>query len=141
MSLLLLFLSAFGAATLLPLQSEAVLAGLTIQNSYPFPILLLVASSGNVLGSCLNWYLGQYVEKYKHRSWFPVSTEQLKKAQLHYARYGSPTLLLSWVPVIGDPITLMAGVLKEPFWRFLLLVSLAKTARFLFVMALAQHWI
>lgn len=141
MSLLLLFLSAFGAATLLPLQSEAVLAGLTIQNSYPFPILLLVASSGNVLGSCLNWYLGQYVEKYKHRSWFPVSAEQLKKAQLHYAHYGSPALLLSWVPVIGDPITLMAGVLKEPFWRFLLLVSLAKTARFLFVMALAQHWI
>lgn len=139
--LFILFITAFGAATLLPLQSEAVLAGMIMQNHYPHYLLLLVASLGNILGSCVNWYLGRYIERYKNRSWFPVKPAQLAKAQERYARYGSPALLLSWVPIIGDPITLIAGVLKEPFWRFLCLVSLAKTARYIFVMAIALQWI
>ena len=139
--LLILFATAFGAATLLPLQSEAFLLALSIQGDHPIALLLLVASTGNILGSCVNWYLGQYFENYKHRKWFPVKPAQLAKAQERYARYGSPALLLSWMPIIGDPITLIAGVLKEPFWRFLLLVSIAKTARYVFIIALAQHWI
>ncbi len=139
--LLILFAAAFGAATLLPLQSEAVLLGMSLQAHYPTYILVAVASVGNILGSCLNWYLGQYLVRYKDRSWFPVKPAQLAKAQERYARYGSPALLLSWMPIIGDPITLIAGVLKEPFWRFLLLVSIAKTGRYLFIIALAQHWI
>ena len=139
--LLILFATAFGAATLLPLQSEAFLLALSIQGDHPIALLLLVASTGNILGSCVNWYLGQYLENYKHRKWFPVKPAQLAKAQERYARYGSPALLVSWMPIIGDPITLIAGVLKEPFWRFLLLVSIAKTARYVFIIALAQHWI
>lgn len=139
--LLILFATAFGAATLLPLQSEAVLAGMTVQNQYPTLLLLLVASLGNILGSCVNWYLGHSIERYKDRSWFPVKEQQLAKAQERYARYGSPALLLSWMPIIGDPITLIAGVLKEPFWRFLLLVSIAKTARYLFIIAITLQWL
>lgn len=139
--LLILFATAFGAATLLPLQSEAFLLAMSIQGHYSIPLLLAIASAGNILGSCVNWYLGQYLERYKHRSWFPVKPAQLAKAQERYARYGAPALLLSWMPIIGDPITLIAGVLKEPFWRFLLLVSIAKTGRYLFIIAIAQHWV
>lgn len=133
MNYLLLFISAFGAATLLPLQSEAVLLGLLAQSNSSAVLLIVVASFGNVLGSCVNWYLGLYLERYKTRKWFPVSHEKIQKAQQHYQRYGYWSLLLSWVPIIGDPITLIAGVLKENFWRFLLLVTIAKTTRYLFL--------
>ena len=134
-SLLLLFLSAFGAATLLPLQSEALLVGLLLQDRHPVYVLILIASFGNILGSCVNWALGFYLEHYKHHRWFPASAAQLEKAQGFYQRYGFWSLLLSWVPIIGDPITLIAGLMKERFWRFLLLVSLAKTGRYIVVYA------
>ena len=115
-----LFLSAFGAATLLPLQSEAVLTG-----------LLLVATVGNVLGSAVNWWLGIYLEQWRERRWFPFTSAQLQTAQHRYQRYGYWSLLLSWVPVVGDPLTLVAGILREPLWKFLLLVTVAKGARYL----------
>lgn len=133
MSLLLLFLSAFGAATLLPLQSEAVLLGLLVQNKQHAVLLIAVASLGNILGSCVNWYLGLKIEHYKNKKWFPVSADKMLKAQKTYQKYGYWSLLLSWVPIIGDPITLIAGLLKENFARFLLMVSIAKIGRYLFV--------
>lgn len=108
MVLLILFLSAFGAATLLPLQSEAVLLGLLVNSSYSAFTLIAVASIGNILGSCVNWYLGLRIEQYKGRKWFPVSEQQMQKAQRSYQKYGYWSLLLSWVPMIGDPITLIA---------------------------------
>ena len=125
-----LFVAAFGAATLLPLQSEAVLVGLLLSGHYNLWLLLGIATLGNVLGSLVNWLLGRSVERFKERRWFPVSTRQLDKARSHYARWGHWTLLLSWVPIIGDPLTLVAGVMREPLWRFLLLVSVAKSARY-----------
>ncbi|MBT2372937.1 YqaA family protein [Pseudomonas fluorescens] len=125
-----LFFAAFGAATLLPLQSEAVLVGLLLSGHYNLWLLLAIATFGNVLGSVVNWLLGRSVERFKDRRWFPVSTAQLEKARAHYLRWGHWTLLLSWVPVIGDPLTLVAGVMREPLWRFLLIVSLAKGARY-----------
>ena len=128
-----LFLSAFGAATLLPLQSEAVLLGLLYEGSYAPIWLISIASLGNILGSCVNWYLGLKIEHYKDKKWFPLSAQQMTRAQLSYQKYGYWTLLLSWVPIIGDPITLIAGLLKENFTRFLLLVSLAKVGRYLFL--------
>ncbi|ATO19589.1 hypothetical protein BS636_07940 [Acinetobacter sp. LoGeW2-3] len=133
MALLILFLSAFGAATLLPLQSEAVLLGLLVNSSYSAFVLIAVASVGNILGSCVNWYLGLKIEQYKDRKWFPVSEPQMQKAQGIYQKYGYWSLLLSWVPIIGDPITLIAGLLKENFARFLLIVSIAKVGRYLFI--------
>ena len=135
MSLLLLFLSAFGAATLLPVQSEAVLLGLLVQNKQHAVLLIAVASLGNILGSCVNWYLGLKIEHYKNKKWFPVSADKMLKAQKTYQKYGYWSLLLSWVPIIGDPITLIAGLLKENLVRFLLMVSIAKIGRYLFVYA------
>ena len=135
MSLFLLFLSAFGAATLLPLQSEAVLLGLLVQNKQHAVLLIAVASLGNILGSCVNWYLGLKIEHYKNKKWFPVSKDKMLKAQATYQKYGYWSLLLSWVPIIGDPITLIAGLLKENLVRFLLMVSIAKIGRYLFVYA------
>ena len=126
-----LFAAAFGAASLLPLQSEALLVGLLLANLHPVWALLTVASVGNVLGSLLNWWLGRTLERQGHRRWFPVSTHRLDQARRVYQRVGYWSLLLSWVPVIGDPLTLIAGVLREPLWRFLLLVTLAKGGRYL----------
>lgn len=127
---LTLFLIAFTAATLLPLQSEAVLVGLLLAGDYSTPGLLTVAIVGNVLGSVVNWGLGLGIERFRERRWFPASAEQLQRAQGWYQRYGCWTLLLSWLPVVGDPLTLIAGVMREPFWRFLLLVTVAKAARY-----------
>ena len=131
-----LFLSAFGAATLLPLQSEAVLVGLLVRDPQAVVSLLLIATAGNVLGSIVNWLLGRGIEHLRDRRWFPFKPAQLEKAQQRYQRYGQWSLLLSWMPVIGDPLTLIAGIMREPFWRFLLLVTVAKAGRYL-VLALA----
>ncbi|WP_043047701.1 MULTISPECIES: YqaA family protein [Pseudomonas fluorescens group] len=136
-----LFAAAFGAATLLPLQSEAVLVGLLLSGHYHLWLLLGIATLGNVLGSVVNWLLGRSVERFKERRWFPISTKQLEKARGHYARWGHWTLLLSWVPIIGDPLTLVAGVMREPLWRFLLLVTLAKGMRYGVLAALTLQWV
>jgi membrane protein YqaA with SNARE-associated domain len=125
-----LFLAAFGAATLLPLQSEAVLVGLLLGDKYWLWSLLAAATLGNVLGSLVNWWLGRGIERFRDRRWFPVSPRHLANAREHYQRYGHWSLLLSWVPIIGDPLTLVAGVMREPLGRFLLIVTLAKAARY-----------
>lgn len=131
-----LFTSAFGAATLLPLQSEAVLVALLLGGAQPVWLLLLVASAGNVLGSLVNWWLGRYIERFRGRRWFPVSDQRLQQAQSWYGRYGRWSLLLSWLPVVGDPLTLVAGIMREPLWRFVLIVTLAKTTRYAVLAAL-----
>ena len=136
-----LFIAAFGAATLLPLQSEAVLVGLLLSEHYNLWLLLGIATLGNVLGSLVNWLLGRSVERFKERRRFPLSAQQLAKARRHYERWGHWTLLLSWVPIIGDPLTLVAGVMREPLWRFLLLVSLAKSLRYGVLAAITLQWL
>ncbi|WP_375037192.1 YqaA family protein [Acinetobacter sp. RW6] len=141
LSYFLLFISAFGAATLLPLQSEAVLATLLLKGQYSALLLIGIATLGNVLGSCVNWWLGLKIEQFKHRKWFPVSGKRLQQAQSFYHKYGFYSLLLSWVPVIGDPITLVAGLFKENFWRFLGIVIIAKAGRYLFIYWLVMGFI
>lgn len=126
-----LFFVALLSASILPLQSEAVLVGLLLSDSHPVWLLLAVASTGNVLGSLLNWYLGKYLQHFQHRRWFPVKPAQLDKASRWYQKYGKWSLLVSWVPVIGDPLTVMAGILREPVLPFLLLVIVAKVSRYL----------
>jgi membrane protein YqaA with SNARE-associated domain len=135
-----LFLAAFGAATLLPMQSEAVLVGMLLSGQYVASTLLAVATFGNVLGSALNWILGRSIERFRQKRWFPVSENKLEKAQQFYLRYGRWSLLLSWVPIIGDPLTVVAGVMREPFWSFLLLVTLAKGVRYLVLTAVTLGW-
>lgn len=135
-----LFISAFAAASLLPLQSEAVLVGLLLGDSQPVAALIAVASVGNVLGAVLNAALGRGIERFRQRRWFPVSEAQLHRARARYRRYGRWSLLLSWLPLIGDPLTLVAGVMREPWWSFVLLVALAKTGRYLVLAALALGW-
>lgn len=126
-----LFLAALLAATILPMQSEAVLAGLILAGAQPVGWLVLVASLGNVLGSLVNWVLGRFITRFADRRWFPASPAALARAQRHYARWGHWSLLLSWVPVIGDPLTVIAGMLRERLWRFLVLVTVAKVGRYL----------
>ena len=132
-----LFGVAFLAATILPAQSELGLAGLILSEDYSVALLVAVASAGNTLGAVVNWFLGHGIDKLRDRKWFPASDEQLDKATRWYHRYGRWSLLLSWVPIIGDPLTLVAGVLREPLWSFLLLVAIAKTTRSIVVAALA----
>ncbi len=126
-----LALSACIAATLLPMQSEAALVALLTFKPSAVYSLVLVASLGNIVGSQINWWLGTQLQRWQARRWFPVSPAQLERAQHWYQRYGRWSLLLSWLPIVGDPLTLIAGVLREPFWRFTLLVSIAKTGRYI----------
>ena len=132
----LLFLTALIAATVLPMQSEAVLVGLLLASQQPPWLLVLVATVGNVLGSVVNWWLGRGIERFRDRRWFPAGPDAMARAERWYRRHGRWSLLLSWVPVIGDPLTVVAGVLREPFPTFLLLVTVAKAGRYI-VLALA----
>ena len=135
-----LFLAAFLAATFLPMQSEAALVALLLTDSYPAWLLVTVASIGNVLGATVNWGLGRWVERFSDRSWFPVPPATLDRYRVWYQRYGKWSLLLSWAPVIGDPLTVIAGVLREPLPIFLLLVTLAKVGRYLVLTAIVLNW-
>jgi membrane protein YqaA with SNARE-associated domain len=125
-----LFAVAFGAATILPFQSEPLLVGLLLASEIPPWLLVMVASIGNVLGAVVNWWLGGQVHRFSGRPWFPVKPAALAKAEGWYRRWGCWSLLLSWAPILGDPLTVIAGVLREPLPVFLLLVALAKTARY-----------
>ncbi len=125
-----LFAGAFVSATLLPGHSEVALVGLLVSGNFIPWLLVAVASAGNILGSVVNWILGRSAEHFRDRTWFPVSQEHLDRAQGWYRRYGRWSLLMSWVPVIGDPLTVAAGFLREPLWSFLVLVAIAKTLRY-----------
>ncbi len=137
LSYLLLFGSAFLAATILPFYSEVVLYAL-IQQGEPGWALVVVASMGNTLGAVVNWVLGRYLLHFQDRRWFYFKPNQLHKAQAWFQRYGIWTLLLAWLPIGGDALTFVAGVMKVRLWLFVLLVGLGKTARYMAVLWLAQ---
>mgnify|MGYP003492738639 FL=1 len=132
---LTLFAAAFLAATIIPAQSEAVLTAMLVAGEQPWQTLLVVTSIGNVLGSCLNWLLGRLINRFRDRKWFPVDRTSLHKAENWYRKYGRWSLLLSWVPIIGDPLTVAAGVMREPFPVFLAIVTIAKVSRYLAIAA------
>lgn len=135
-----LLAASFLAATVLPFQSEAVLFALLLTKHYTWWTLVLVASIGNVAGSVVNWVLGRSLAELEGRPWFPVKRDQIARAEHWYRAYGRWSLLLSWLPFIGDPLTVVAGVLREPFPVFLALVAIAKTARYVAVAAIAFGW-
>ncbi|MBY5999724.1 YqaA family protein [Tritonibacter mobilis] len=121
------------------MQSEAALVGLLLTDSHAVWALVAAASFGNVAGSFVNWVLGRSIERFRDKRWFPVSEKALQRAQRWYRRYGRWSLLLSWMPIIGDPLTLAAGIMKEPLSVFLVLVTIAKTGRYLALTAATMN--
>lgn len=138
MSYLSLFITGFIAATLLPASSEVLLLALLHQGLSP-GLLWLSATAGNTLGSCVNWYLGREILRFEHKRWFPVSRDSLQRAERHFKRYGYWSLLLAWLPVVGDPLTFVAGVLRIRFSVFVVLVFTGKSARYGVILYLAHR--
>ncbi|WP_341503956.1 YqaA family protein [Gallaecimonas sp. GXIMD4217] len=137
LSYLLLFASAFLAATILPFYSEVVLYAL-IRQGEPGWALVVVASVGNTLGAVVNWALGRYLLHFQDRRWFYFKPAQVEKAQAWFQHYGVWTLLLAWMPLGGDALTFIAGVMKVRLSLFVVLVGIGKTARYVAVLWLAQ---
>tara|TARA_Y200000002_G_scaffold13622_1_gene11003 strand:- start:263 stop:694 length:432 start_codon:yes stop_codon:yes gene_type:complete len=128
-----LLIISFLAATILPLSSELVLSTMLLTDSFDKYLLLVVASFGNIFGSSVNWYLGKKILIFKDKKWFPVNEKQIAKSEMYFKKYGIWSLLLAWVPIIGDPLTVIAGILRVNFFTFLLLVSVSKTTRYIFL--------
>ena len=132
-----LFVSAFLAATLLPFSSEVVLAALYAANQQEAWLLWSLATVGNTLGGLLNWALGRFCLQWQDRRWFPFKADQLTRAQAWFGRYGIWTLLLAWLPIVGDPITFVAGIMRARVGLFILLVGIGKGARYAVVLLAA----
>jgi membrane protein YqaA with SNARE-associated domain len=130
-----LFSAALLAATVFPFQSELVLFALLVAEQHPWWMLLIVASAGNVLGSVVNWFLGRSIAVLENRRWFPVKRSAIARAEGWYARWGKWSLLLAWTPFLGDPLTVVAGVLRVNLGVFVLLVAIGKVARYAVVVA------
>jgi membrane protein YqaA with SNARE-associated domain len=134
---LVLFLHAFLAGTLLPFPSEATLITALTLGEGAESGLFVAASSGNILGAICNWYLGKYSLRWQDRKWFPIKPDKLKKATEMMAQRGYWVLLLSWVAVIGDPLTFAAGFLNLRLAIFLPLVAIGKMGRYAIIIYVA----
>ena len=128
-----LFAISFLAATILPLSSELMLAGLIATSNYDSLLLLTVASFGNVLGSVFNWALGFYSRNLTTKKWFPFKDEQIERSSKWFNKFGRGSLLFAWIPIIGDPLTLAAGLLRVKFLEFLILVTIGKVSRYFII--------
>jgi membrane protein YqaA with SNARE-associated domain len=128
-----LFAISFLAATILPFSSELTLAGLIATSDYDNLLLLIVASFGNVLGSVVNWALGSYSRNLTTKKWFPFKETQIERSSKWFKKFGKWSLLFAWVPVVGDPLTLVAGILRVKFIDFIILVAIGKVSRYIFV--------
>ena len=128
-----LFAISFLAATILPLSSEFMLAGLIVSSNHDSLLLLIVASFANVLGSVFNWTLGFYSRNLITKKWFPFKDKQIERSSKWFNKFGNWSLLFAWVPIIGDPLTLAAGLLKVKFIEFLILVSVGKVSRYFLI--------
>ena len=128
-----LFAISFLAATILPFSSEITLAGLIATSNYDNLLLLIFASFGNVLGSVVNWALGFYSRNLTTKKWFLFNKTQIERSSKWFNRFGRWTLLFAWVPFIGDPLTLAAGLLRVKFLEFLILVMIGKISRYIVI--------
>jgi len=128
-----LFTISFLAATILPLSSELMLASMLSIEGYNRTLLIVFSSLGNILGSVFNWVLGFYFIKLQNKKWFPFNEKQISKSSLWFEKYGKWSLLFAWVPIIGDPLTFVAGTMKTKFFIFLILVGIGKISRYLFI--------
>ncbi len=123
----------FMVATIVPFGSEVYFATLLSLGKYNNFLLLVSASVGNVLGSVFNWICGYYINYFIKKSWFPIKKDKIKKGTDLFNKYGKWSLLLSWVPFVGDPITFVAGTLRFSFIPFIILVSIGKIGRYLVI--------
>ena len=139
MDFLVLFATSLLAATIVPMSSEAALAAIVAIDPGSWVAFLAVASVGNILGSVINYFLGRAIAAGRASRWFPVSPEAIDKASQRFARFGTWSLLLAWVPWIGDPLTVAAGLLRVPLWIFVVLVGTGKVARYLVVVLSARE--
>lgn len=130
-----LFLSAFLAATILPVSSEVVLAGLIVAGRGDPGLLLVVATIGNTLGSVVNWVLGRGIDSLRNRRWFPVTADRYEQASRIFRRFGEWTLLFAWLPVVGDAFTIAAGAARVNLGVFVVLVAIGKAARYAVIVA------
>ena len=128
-----LFSISFLAATVLPFSSELTLAGLISTSNYDNLLLLVFASFGNVLGSVFNWGLGFYARNLTIKKWFPFKEAQIERSSKWFSKFGKWSLLFAWVPIIGDPLTLFAGLLRVRFLDFIILVAIGKVSRYLLI--------
>lgn len=133
-AMLALFGSAFLSATLVPMASEGVLAGLVATGRYDPWMLWIVASAGNVTGAVVNWWLGRGLVRFQGRRWFPVPPAAMARASAWFTRWGTWTLLLSWLPMVGDALTIVAGALGVRLGVFVALVAVGKAARYAVVL-------
>ena len=129
-----LFTAAFLSATVLPGSSEVVLVMLVLERKLDVTTLLLVATIGNTLGSVLGWILGRWFGNLAQRRWFPASEAQMERASRWFRRYGIWALALAWVPIVGDALTIVAGVLRVNLGLFVVLVGLGKALRYVAVL-------
>ncbi len=125
-----LFFAAFLAATILPLSSEAVLYFI-IQQSGDWLWPILIASLGNVLGAVVNYVLGYKGSRILLKKILRMDEANIQHAEQRYQKYGVYSLLLAWVPIIGDPLTVAAGLFKTRFLLFLVLVTIGKASRYI----------
>lgn len=130
-----LFGASLLAATIVPFSSEVVLAGALAARPGDTVALLAVATAGNTLGSIVNYALGRWLLRFRDRRWFPVRAERLDTAAARFRRFGAWSLLFSWMPVVGDPLTVAAGIARVPLAAFMPLVLIGKAARYALVAA------
>jgi len=128
-----LFSISFLAATVLPFSSELTLAGLISTSNYDNLLLLVFASFGNVLGSVFNWGLGFYARNLTIKKWFPFKETQIERSSKWFSKFGKWSLLFAWVPIVGDPLTFVAGLLRVRFLDFIILVAIGKVSRYLII--------
>ena len=128
-----LFFISFLAATVLPFSSELTLAGLISTSNYDNLLLLVVASFGNVLGSVFNWSLGFYSRNLSTKKWFPFKETQIERSSKWFSKFGKWSLLFAWLPIVGDPLTFVAGLLRVRFLDFIILVAIGKVSRYLMI--------
>ena len=133
----MIYLSLFGisflAATILPFSSELSLAGLISSSNFNNSLLLIAASLGNILGSVVNWLIGFYSRSFASNKWFPFNEMQITRSSKWFEKIGKWSLLFAWVPILGDPLTLVAGLLRVRFLDFVILVAIGKVSRYLIV--------
>jgi membrane protein YqaA with SNARE-associated domain len=133
-----LFIAAFLAATILPLSSEVVLSGLLLSGFNPIT-LVCFATIGNVLGSVTNYALGYWASLGLIKKWFKLSEDEFIQAEQRFKKYGLISLLFAWVPIIGDPLTVIAGVLRIRLLWFVILVTIGKLLRYVAISYITLH--